>query len=92
MQTQVFAPRLGKDENNHILVVYDPDQRYRQICLDMASESRQLVDASESSIISRAQGITALVQPSVDTHTVRTDLVEVRWHPSFDKLVCLTWL
>ena len=56
MQTQVFAPRLGKDENNHILVVYDPDQRYRQICLDMASESRQVVDASESSIISRAQG------------------------------------
>ena len=56
MQTQVFAPRLGKDENNHILVVYDRDQRYRQICLDMASESRHVVDASESSIISRGQG------------------------------------
>ncbi|WOG28765.1 PglZ domain-containing protein [Endozoicomonas sp. 8E] len=60
IQTQVFAPRLGKDENNHILVVYDPDQRYRQICLDMASESLQVVDATESSIVSRAQGISSL--------------------------------
>ena len=71
IQTQVFAPRLGKDENNHILVVYDPDQRYRQICLDMASESRQVVDASESSIISRAQGA-SLRRSSTERSSLRS--------------------
>ena len=60
IQTQVFAPRLENDQNNHTLVVYDPEQRYRQLCLDMASDTLRVVDASESSIVSRAEGIKAL--------------------------------
>ncbi|GAA4648798.1 PglZ domain-containing protein [Kistimonas scapharcae] len=57
IQEQVFAPRL---EKHQVLVVYDPEQRYRDTCLVMADDRRKVVDASDSSIISRAQAIQAL--------------------------------
>ncbi len=46
IQTQMFAPRLENDQNNHTLVIYDPEQRYRQLCQDMASDTLRVVDAS----------------------------------------------
>ena len=56
IQKQVFEPRLSKSQ---VLVVYDPEQRFRDVCLDMADESRVVIDATESSIHSRAAAITA---------------------------------
>ncbi|MCP8687154.1 PglZ domain-containing protein [Marinobacterium sedimentorum] len=47
-------------DSHQILVVYDPDQRYRQLCLEMANERRVVVDVTESSIESRAQALAAL--------------------------------
>ena len=60
IREQVFAPRLEKADNNNVLVVYDPEQRYRQLCRDMASDRCRVIDASESSIVSRAEAIEAL--------------------------------
>jgi hypothetical protein len=54
---QVFAARLTKRQ---VLVVYDPERRYRDICLGMATEKRAVVDSSESSITSRAEAIADL--------------------------------
>lgn len=58
IQDEVFIPRLQKKQ---VLVVYDPECRYRELCLDMADEKQVVVDASESSIISRAAAMEALL-------------------------------
>ncbi len=47
---KVFAPRL---KSNSCLVIYDPDRRYRELCLKMADEKTAVIDASEGSILSR---------------------------------------
>ena len=57
IQDQVFAPRLQKQQ---VLVVYDPEQRYRDLCLAMAADKRAVVDTTASSITSRAEAIAAL--------------------------------
>jgi len=59
VQQEVLRPRL---ERNGVLVVYDPDRRYRDLCLGMATEALRVVDCSESSIESRAEAIAALSQ------------------------------
>jgi len=41
-------------------VVYDPDQRYRTLCLALAGDHCRVIDASASSIESRAAAMTAL--------------------------------
>lgn len=50
---QVFEKRL----EDRVLVVYDEAMRYKSICLSMASEFITVVDASESSIESRATAL-----------------------------------
>jgi hypothetical protein len=57
IQTEIILPRLKK---NSVLVVYDPDRRYQELCLDLATKKRQVIDTSESSITSRAAAINAL--------------------------------
>lgn len=57
IQQEILLPRL---QENSVLVVYDPEQRYRDLCLDLATSERQVVDASESSIESRESALTAL--------------------------------
>ena len=57
IQAQILLPRL---KQHGVLVVYDPEQRYRELCLGLASEKHQVIDASESSITSRAESIAAL--------------------------------
>ncbi len=59
IQTGIFAPRLSKCG---VLVVYDPANHYRQICLNMAAEGCSVIDATESSIESRESALTALQQ------------------------------
>lgn len=59
IQEQLLTPRL---EKNQVLVVYDPDLRYRETCLGLASEKCVVVDATESSIHARAQAIKTLTE------------------------------
>lgn len=58
IKKEVLAPRLQKKQ---VLTVYDPDCRYRDLCQEMAEDKRIVIDASESSINSRAQAIDALL-------------------------------
>ena len=90
IQNEVLLPRLRQSE---ILVVYDPERRYRELCLEFATEKRQVVDASESSIESREAALKALQllgQPNppleellvyVPTHAPLTD--EEKQHDPF---------
>ena len=59
IQSQVLLPRLGKKS---VLVVYDPDRRYHDLCLSLASEKRLVIDASASSIEGREAALTALLE------------------------------
>jgi len=54
IQNQVLLPRLKK---NGVLVVYDPDVRYRDLCLEMGTETLRVIDASESSILTRENAL-----------------------------------
>ena len=56
-KSSVLEARLGKSQ---VMVVYDPERRYRDVCVGMASEKRAVVDSSESSITSRAEAIADL--------------------------------
>ncbi|QEW05880.1 PglZ domain-containing protein [Nitrincola iocasae] len=60
IQQEIFAARLASADSHQVLVVYDPDLRYRQLCLDMADKHRVVVDATKSSLQSRAQALEAL--------------------------------
>lgn len=53
-KSSVLEVRLAKSQ---VMVVYDPERRYRDVCLGMATEKRAVVDSSESSITSRAEAI-----------------------------------
>ena len=43
IQTEILKPRLQAKE---VLVVYDPDHRYRELCLELADDDLQVVDAA----------------------------------------------
>lgn len=45
---------------NGVLVVYDPERRYRNLCLELANDEIRVIDASESSIESREAALQAL--------------------------------
>jgi hypothetical protein len=57
IQNDILLPRI---KDHGVLVVYDPAQRYRQLCLEMATDKRPVIDATESSIESREQALSAL--------------------------------
>jgi hypothetical protein len=57
IQTEILKPRL---QDKEILVVYDRDRRYRELCLELANSEVRVVDASQSSIESRESAMTAL--------------------------------
>lgn len=57
IQNDILLPRLRE---TGVLVVYDPERRYRDLCRELASPSVQVVDASESSIESREAALAAL--------------------------------
>lgn len=56
-KSSVLEARLAKSQ---VMVVYDPERRYRDVCLGLATEKRSVVDSSESSITSRAEAIADL--------------------------------
>lgn len=72
IQEQVLAQRLAMQQ---VLVVYDPEQRYRDVCLAMANDKLRVVDATESSILARREAINALNDLGV--HTIEQLLVYV---------------
>lgn len=47
-------------QQNGVLVVYDPDRRYRDLCLELATDEIRVIDASESSIESREAALYTL--------------------------------
>lgn len=60
IRQDILATRLAK---RGVLVVYDPEQRYHAVCQAMEDEQCRVVDASESSILSReaaSKGLLAL--------------------------------
>ena len=57
IQHEVLLPRL---QQTSVLVVYDPARRYREVCLELATDQRQVIDASASSIESREAALAAL--------------------------------
>lgn len=57
IQSEVLLPRL---QQAGVLVVYDPERRYRELCLGLAGERRRVIDATESSIASREDALAAL--------------------------------
>ncbi len=56
---QIFKPRL---KQKSCLTVYDPERRFREICLEMASDKITVVDATESSLESRRAALEALAK------------------------------
>ncbi|MCP3669067.1 MAG: hypothetical protein GY814_01245 [Gammaproteobacteria bacterium] len=56
-KSSVLETRLAKSQ---VMVVYDPERRYREICLEMATDKRSVIDTTDSSITSRAEAIAAL--------------------------------
>ncbi|MFH0996193.1 MAG: PglZ domain-containing protein [Pseudomonadota bacterium] len=57
IQSNIFLLRL---KQKGCLVVYDPDLRYRDICLDLASESVTVIDATENGLESRIDALREL--------------------------------
>ncbi len=66
IQSQVLLSRLHRAG---VLVVYDPDLRYRELCLELAAPRRRVVDASESSIDSCADAMARSRHSVTPTHT-----------------------
>ena len=71
IQHEVLLPRLKR---NDVMVVYDPAQHYRDLCLSLASEALQVVDTTESSIESRKAAMRALSRLG-QPHTTLTGLL-----------------
>lgn len=57
IQQEVLIPRL---KQHGILVVYDPERRYQELCLEIADAKHVVIDTSESSITSRFAALEAL--------------------------------
>tara|TARA_R110002096_G_scaffold233047_2_gene423006 strand:+ start:2658 stop:5174 length:2517 start_codon:yes stop_codon:yes gene_type:complete len=57
LRERVFRPRA---EEHRCLVVYDPERRYREIVLSLASDKTQIIDVSDSVIEQREAANVAL--------------------------------
>ena len=71
IQWDVLIPRL---QDAGVLVVYDPVRRYHELCLELATPERQVVDASLSSIESRLAAL-AVFQELGQSGTVIKELL-----------------
>lgn len=82
IQQEILAPRLQKKQ---VLVVYDAENRYRDLCLEMATEKEKLrvIDASESSITSRADAIEAIM--ALGRHDIEELLIYVPTHKPIEE-------
>ena len=58
IQQEVLLPRARKQR---VLVVYDQDRSYQELCNDLADDDVLVVDASDSSIESREAALSSFV-------------------------------
>ncbi|NQV48961.1 MAG: PglZ domain-containing protein [Candidatus Marinimicrobia bacterium] len=72
IQEEIFAPRLIK---NQVLVIYDPERRYRELCHEMTLDKLTVIDTSDSSITSRSEAMDALLK--IGNHEIEQMLVYV---------------
>lgn len=75
---EVLLPRLRQ---SRVLVVYDPERRYHDLCRSIEVEGRRLIDASESSIESREAAMDGLVELGRPSSPLRELLVYVPASP-----------
>lgn len=59
IQNKILLPRIN---DTGILTVYDEEKRYYELCLELENDRLCVIDASESSIISREKAIKALIE------------------------------
>jgi PglZ domain len=59
IHNQIFLPRLSQ---KGIMVIYDPDARYHDLCIAIENDATKVIDASTSSITSREEALTALIE------------------------------
>ena len=57
IQTEILLPRV---QRHRVLVVYDPDRRFRILCLGLSSDNLQVIDAADNSIESRESALQVL--------------------------------
>jgi len=57
IKNEIFSRRLAQ---NGVLVVYDKDKLFRELCIEMRTASVAVIDTSESSIESRQDGLLLL--------------------------------
>ena len=50
IQTEILLPRVKR---HGVLVVYDPERRFRDVCQGMNADGLRVVDAADNSIESR---------------------------------------
>jgi hypothetical protein len=82
IRDEVFGRLLRGNRSSGVLVVYDADGRYRDICRAMADDERlTLVDASESSIESRETAMAALPGVALAGPTARELLIYIPRRP-----------
>ena len=74
IKDNVLLPRLKKAA---VLVVYDPECRYRNLCCEMAGEKCVVVDATESSIESREKALVSLKELGKSGATIEHLLIYV---------------
>lgn len=74
IQKEVLLPRL---KNASVLVVYDPARRYRELCLELDDDSRQVIDAGQSSIESREVALATLLELGRPQATIKEMLVYI---------------
>ncbi len=74
IQQQVLLPRL---QQTGVLAVYDPERRYRELCLELATPTCRVIDATESSIESRAAALAALQELGASNGALAEMLVYV---------------
>jgi len=81
IRDEVFVKQLRGPDRKGVLVVYDPEHRYRDICRSMADELVVVVDASESSIESREAAMATLPAVVESGPEHRDLLIYVPTHP-----------
>lgn len=67
IQKEILFARVKR---NGVLVVYDPERRYRELCQGLKSDGLQIIDAADNSIESRELALKALADlgaPNTDT-------------------------
>jgi hypothetical protein len=78
---KIFKPRL---EKRGVLVIYDPDRRYREVCDRLVNDEVNLIDTSESSLEGRLAALGCLRELGKPQTAINKLLVYVPAHAPVD--------